>query len=151
MEYWRFKRQCLCADEVHYGGYIADVIVLNKSNFIQEFEVKTGKSDLCTAELCKLKHESWKAFYPDYFSFAVPTELVEDALKVIEKLNPKYGLIEIQDNKWNPVCLRKSCKLLHKPENNVEEWKNRIIMRNNSALIGYMKIAHIKEEDNAIS
>lgn len=147
LEYWRFQRQCLCADEVGYGAFLADVLVLNKSNYYHEIEIKTVKSDLCVAELNKSKHELWKPTYPNYFSFAVPTHLVEDARIMIQKINPNYGLIEIFENqKWgNPVCFRKSAKLLHTNRDKIECWKERIIMRNSSSLIGYMKRAHCKE------
>jgi hypothetical protein len=148
MEYWRFKRQCLCADEVGYGYYQADVIVLTKSNFIHEIEVKCSKSDLCSLELKKNKHiDMTKKFYPHYFSFAVPTELVEDAIGIIEKLNPKYGLIEINSKLYPPIIKRKSAKRLHNNIDNLEEWKHKIIYRLNSALIGYMQRTHTIKGD----
>lgn len=149
MEYYRFKRQCLCADEVGYGSYIADIIILTKTNFIHEIEVKCIKSDLCSLELKKQKHiDMTKKYYPHYFSFAVPTELVEDAKIIINKINPKYGLIEINEKLYPPVCIRQSAKRLHGSIDELEKWKQKIQFRLNSALIGYMQRTHKKEETN---
>jgi hypothetical protein len=149
MEYWRFTRQCLCADEVRYGMYLADIIVLTKTNYIHEIEVKCTKQDLCSLELRKQKHlDMTKKNYPHYFSFAVPTELVEEAQKIIEQINPKYGLIEV----WNSsICIRKSPQRLHDNIENLEKWKYKIIYRLCSALIGYMQQIHKKEVNNVIS
>jgi len=145
MEYWRFTRQCLCADEVGYGMNLADVIVLTKSNYIHEIEIKCAKGDLCGLELKKKKHlDMTKKWYPHYFSFAVPTELIEDALKIIEQLNPKYGLIEIT-GLYTPITIRKSPKRLHNNIEELEKWKHKIVYRLNSALIGYMIRAHKNE------
>ena len=147
MEYWRFERQCLCADEVSYGRYLADVIILTKSNYIHEIEVKCVKGDLCILELKKDKHtDMTKKWYPHYFSFAVTTELIEDALKVIEQLNPKYGLIEINNKYYPPIIIRKSPSRLHNNIEELEKWKHKIIYRLNSALIGYMQRTHKKED-----
>lgn len=135
MYYWRCTRQCLCADEVNYGRFIADVIVVTKPGYILEIEVKTAKSDLCTAELSKHKHTEWKEWYPHCFSFAVPTNLIEDAKKIIEKLNPKYGLIEITNDIWNPITIRKSPQRLHDNDKYAAKWHQRIVWRLGTALI----------------
>jgi len=149
MEYYRFTRQCLCADEVNYlwGRYIADILLLTKSNFVHEIEIKTNKSDLCCAELNKKKHINWNKDYPNYFSFAVPISLKQDAEEIISKLNPKYGLI-LMDSNYPRMIINKSAKRIHANQDKVEVWKNKIIFRNNSALIGYMKRTHICEESN---
>ena len=155
MEYYRFIRQCICVDEIGYSGlwgtkaysgYIADIIVLTKTNFIHEIEVKCNKSDLCSLELKKGKHSDMSdEYYPHYFSFAVPTELIEEAKMVINKLNSKYGLIEITSNIYSPVTIRKKAQRLHNNIIHIEEWKHKIIYRLNSALIGYMKKIHKNE------
>lgn len=155
MEYWRFTRQCLCADEVGYSGlwgtkaysgYIADIVVLTKTNFIHEIEVKCSKSDLCSLELKKGKHQNMcDKYYPHYFSFAVPTELIEEAKIIINKINPKYGLIELSNAPWNSVTIRKKACKLHDNTEQIEHWKHKIIYRLNSALIGYMKRIHKNE------
>ena len=147
MEYWRFTRQCLCADEVSYGQYIADIIVLTKLNFIYEIEIKCTKADLCSLEFRKDKHSDMtKSFYPHYFTFAVPTELCEEALKIIENTNSKYGLIEITNNYYAPITIRKSPARLHNNLEHLEQWKKKIVYRLNSALIGYMMRTHLKND-----
>lgn len=159
MEYYRFTRQCICVDEVGYSGlwwgtrayqgYIADVIILTKSNYIHEIEVKCTKSDLCSLELKKEKHSNMtNEYYPHYFSFAVPSKLIEDAKIMITKLNPKYGLIEITSHLYPPITIRKKAQRLHHNQEQIESWKHKIIYRLNSALIGYMKRTHIKEVNN---
>jgi hypothetical protein len=150
MEYWRFTRQLLCANEVGYGRYIADIIVRRKDNYIHEIEIKCLKSDLCGLELKKQKHlDMTKNYYPHYFSFAVPTELIEDAKKIIDKLNPKYGLIEIT-NDYCPITIRKSPQRLHDNLDYIEKWNHRITYRLNSNLIGYMKKIHLKDKNENI-
>lgn len=150
MEYWRFDRQCLCADEVDYGAFKADILVLTKSNFVHEIEIKISKSDLCIAELNKSKHKLWNNHYPNYFSFAVPRFLLEDAKNVIQKLNPNYGLIliNVPENGTfiNGITFEKSAKRIHSYKEKVEWWKDRIIYRNCSALISYMKRTHKNDQ-----
>lgn len=149
MEYYRFQRQCLCVDEVSYGSYLADIIVLTKANYIHEIEVKCAKSDLCSLELKKQKHlDMTKKYYPHYFSFAVPTELIEEAKIIINKLNTNYGLIEINTKLYPPIYIRQSAKRLHNDVNELEKWKQKIQFRLNSALIGYMQRAHKKVGTN---
>lgn len=149
MEYWRFSRQCLCANEVRYDRYIADVIVLRKDNLIHEIEIKCCKSDLCSLEIKKQKHLNfYKKNYPHYFSFVVPTELVEDAVKIIAQLNPKYGLIEITNNYYSPITIRISPKKLHNNTENIDKWKHRIAFRLCSNLLSYMCTKLPKEDPN---
>jgi hypothetical protein len=130
----------LCADEVSYAGYLADVLVLTPKGYTHEVEVKCAKSDLCNLETKKEKHLHWTIIYPNYFSIAVPTDLVEEAKKVIEALNPKYGLIEIQNYS---VVIRKSPKLLHDDLSKLDWWKKKVYFRNSSALLGYMRRIHL--------
>lgn len=143
MEYWRFTRQCLCADEVHN----ADIIVLNKNNYIHEIEVKCCKSDLCNLELKKDKHFFPPNKYsPHYFSFAVPIQLMTEAEQVINKLNSKYGLILIDKALYNPVIIKKSAKILHTNNELIDLWEKRIIYRLSSSLISHMKKLYIDDK-----
>ena len=144
----------MCANEVGYGMCLADIIVLKQNNYIHEIEIKTSKSDLCIAELRKKKHDENKNPHsrkPHYFSFAVPTDLIEDAKKIIEKLNPNYGLIEITNEFFGyntyPVTTIKLPKLLHNDISQLDYWKEKISYRLCSDLIGHMKEAQ-KEINN---
>jgi hypothetical protein len=143
MEYWRFKRQCLCADEVGYSYFLADVLVLKQNGLVHEFEIKCSKSDLCNKELKKTKHHTWFNNFPHYFSFCVPEELLEDTKILIETLNPKYGILII--DKFNSIVCIKKAKQLHNNIKDNELWVKKITYRNNSALIGYMKRIHLNK------
>lgn len=147
MKYWRFDRQMISVDEISYGNYIADIIVLRKDGLVHEIEVKCSKSDLCTLELKKQKHlDMTKKFYPHYFSFAVPTELVEDAKKIIEQLNPRYGLIEIKKDVYEPIFILKSALQLHNHCEQNFRWREKVMYRLNSSLIGLMQILYQNHE-----
>jgi hypothetical protein len=147
MYYWRCIRQLICADEVSYCQYIADVLVVKKEGYIHEIEVKTTKLDLCTAEFRKNKHNEWLEKYPHYFSFAVPSDLIEEAKKIIEKVNHKYGLIEITDNFYYPIVIKKSALRLHDNLKYSNKWKEDITKRLCNAIIferryKYEKLLH---------
>jgi hypothetical protein len=136
MEYYRFRKQCVVADE--YNG--ADVIADSGSEII-EVEVKVDKYDLLKGELKKKsKHQSyrvgamWHMCHPNKFLFGVTEELVEDAKQLVEKLNLKYGIIafntesflkSIEDG-FDPYTLRhvrivRSAKKLHDRYNNRQQ------------------------------
>jgi len=128
MEYYRFRNQCVVADE--YNG--ADVIADSGSDIL-EVEVKVDKYDLLHGELKKKsKHQSyavgvsWHMCHPNKFMFGVTEELVEDAKQLVQQLNPKYGIIAFNtesflravNDGFDPYTLRhvrivKSAKPLH--------------------------------------
>lgn len=148
MYYWRCIRQLICADEVSYNQYIADVLVIKKEGYIHEIEVKTAKTDLCTTELRKKKHVEWKEWYPHYFSFAVPSDLIEEAKKVIAKVNPKYGLIEITTDTYAPITIRKSALKLHDNLKYTNRWKEDITKRLCNAIIFERRGRYGEEHSN---
>ena len=98
MSYYRFKRQWICATEVHCGiaGETADVMVDTETD-IKEIEIKCSKQDLWQGEARKSKHK-WYSQNRDKgvntFFICVPTELVDEAVKWVNEINPKYGIIE---------------------------------------------------------
>ena len=128
MEYYRFRNQCVVADE--YNG--ADVIADSGSDIL-EVEVKVDKYDLMKGELRKKsKHQcyarglGWKMCHPNKFMFGVTEELVDDAKQLVQQLNPKYGIIAFNtesflrgvNDGFDPYTLRhvrivRSAKLLH--------------------------------------
>ena len=99
--FFRYKKQYkLTCTEYCYK----DVVAFKGSDFI-EVEVKISKSDL-KADLHKPKHkkyvkgsETQKANYPNEFYYAFPKELYQDeeVKEIVEKLNPKYGIIIVKD------------------------------------------------------
>lgn len=109
MSYYRFKRQWICATEVHcsINGEIADVMV-DTGTEIREVEIKCSKSDLWQGEAKKSKHNWYLSGHkniPNAFYICVPTELLEEAQKWVIEKNPKYGIIEFITNRLNSQWL----------------------------------------------
>ena len=115
--YYRFiKGNIYLATEcINYS----DFVIVNSKSFT-EIEIKIDKSDLKKDSL-KPKHkvyetgkDSRKYTTPNYFYFCVPKELKEEALKVSEKLNNKYGVIVCYNDKnmgENLKIVKKAYKL----------------------------------------
>ena len=151
--YYRFKRGYLCVDECYSNFHeIADVLVDTGKN-IYEIEIKTSKTDL-NNEKRKRKHNEPKTGWEttqktkgaNRFYIFVPTELISYAEKWIEKVNPKYGLIEFNTQYYTErkarygfthwdKCLRFKirAKQLHTEYN--KGLRNNIIKRLPSALV----------------
>jgi NH3-dependent NAD+ synthetase len=111
MRYFRFGRSFnLVATEYAQMDFVA--LNINHNKFI-ECEIKISKADLKRDEK-KLKH--WRYLNtensntPTQFYFAVPEELVDEAKIICEKINPKYGVIDISRY---PFIVR-SARKLHK-------------------------------------
>jgi len=103
--YYRFKRGYLCSDEVYSTyGQKADILVDTKKN-IYEIEIKTNKADL-RQEKKKAKHKAENNYTVNQFYLCVPTELIEYAMKWIQEVNPKYGLIEFDTQRYKEYKLR---------------------------------------------
>ena len=79
-------------------NYEADLVVLTKSNYATEIEIKVSKADL---KKDKEKRHTHNSNYFKYLYFAVPKELVEFALTEIPE---KAGLYEVyrshRDNRY---------------------------------------------------
>lgn len=139
MNYFRFKRQWICADEVTCGCFIADILV-DTGKYTMEVEIKTSKSDLITGEAKKTtgwrgrgkkKHEEWPIIRANKFALCVPKELKEVALEWIEKNNENYGLFVCYENKWDwekRIYVHKRANLLHKEYGNID-YKYKIARR----------------------
>lgn len=154
LEYYRFQKQCVTVDE--FNG--ADVIADNGREII-EVEVKVDRYDLMRNELKKKnKHLSykvgapWARCHPNKFLFGVTEDLVEDAKQLIEKLNPKYGIIAFNtqsfekaiDDGFLPAPIRhiriaKSAKALH---TNYRNQQRLIAKRASCKLISLMQAIH---------
>lgn len=128
LSYFRFKRQCICANEVSLMTGRSDVLVDSDSGLL-EIEVKISKSDLWNGEKAKkIKHELLSSIkeenlnryiLPNKFFICVPTSLVSEAIKWVEATNPKYGVLEFRENIgcWNIwsdyIFVIRSAKTLH--------------------------------------
>jgi len=95
LQYFRFRRQCICVDEFHGADIIADT-----GKEIIEIEVKVTKNDLINGEKKKArKHQNYKLGHsflllkPNKFLFCVPEFLVEAALALANDINENYGVI----------------------------------------------------------
>ena len=102
LEYYRFERQWVAVDEFRQADVICDT-----GKKVIEVEVKVAKNDLRNGEKYKmLKHNAYargKAYrgcHPNEYLFCVPAGLMEDALDVIDKMNPDYGLFLFYDKRF---------------------------------------------------
>lgn len=127
LSYWRFKRQFNCVDEVSVC-YTSMDIAIDTGGFLFEVEVKISKSDLIQGEKRKDKHKRYFSiddgiishkhqYIPNQFYICVPTILVSDTKEWIEKVNPKYGILEYRDigrGGWEDMIkVTKKAKFLH--------------------------------------
>lgn len=107
MWYWRYKRNMICAPEMHCG----DVMVYDVP-WLHEIEIKITKSDLWHGEAKKNKHENYT--HANKFSICVPLKLMDTAKEWIAKTNKNYGLIVCADTQWlsDVITIVKSAKLV---------------------------------------
>jgi len=146
LSYFRFKRQWVCATEVHCNicGELADVMV-DTGIEIREIEVKCSKQDLWQGEKNKRKHKWYNIGHKDIINFyyiCVPTELLDEAKKWVEATNNKYGIIEFRTNYFQGNYFRFEEGLIFKKrakrlsENYSQRLKENIMYRMCSELIG---------------
>ena len=121
MAYFRFNRQCICASECLNN----DVMVITKLGLVIEVEVKISKYDLWKGEAKKSKHKFYKQFdtsvmaqcskssMANRFYICIPTILEEEAIKWVEEINPKYGIIRYEPAFYNSIMIARHGKLLH--------------------------------------
>ncbi len=128
LQYYRFKRGCIIIDE--FQG--ADVIVDTGKEII-EVETKITKNDLINGEKKKhRKHDNYLKQYsrwsksPNKFLFCVPSKLANAALLFVAEINPKYGVIEFDTDRFlrcglestyyqhgDFLVMRRSAKAMH--------------------------------------
>ncbi len=139
MQYFRFKRQWLCATEC----LNKDVIAINKKEVI-EVEIKISKSDLWNGEAKKWIHNRYnnpenfnKWMLPNRYYICIPDYLLEEAKKWIKKINNKYGILLYQQNEFNKIHTIKTAKTIHKNIN--PNFSDCIMKRVCSENINWMK------------
>lgn len=114
LAYYRFKKQSLCATEVPIGKGIGDVVINFKGALI-EVEIKTSISDLQHDKKKITKHEAYKNGFgiymtvPNLYYLCVPTDLLENAKEFIKDINPNYGLLEFNIEKYNELKSYNRC------------------------------------------
>ena len=128
LSYFRFKRQYICASECMDN----DVMVITNKGII-EVEVKVNKYDLWKGEAKKTKHKSYtnllNSNIPNRFYICVSEELKEEAIKWVESVNKKYGIILCSKRSYFPYLtsiIKRAMPLHNKPS---EYLKKRIMMR----------------------
>ena len=149
MEYFRFKRQWICASECMDNDVMA---ITDKYNI--EVEIKITKYDLWKGEARKSKHKQYasisttrnygfSSYVPNKFYICIPENLKEEAIKWVQEINPKYGIIEY---KWGNVYIIKKAQILRKEFNKIFE--KAIMMRVCSENIGL--IGRLLREKNGL-
>lgn len=136
-----------------------DVCTCNDKYMI-EIEIKVTKSDLKNEKKHKLKKHSRystgkqiinKYIIPNKYYICIPDYMLDkdkEYQKIIEDLNPKYGIMVIRhDNPTQPFEI-KSAEFLHKKEV-TQEIKDQIIKRMSSENIGLrQKLYDLKIKEN---
>lgn len=147
MAYYKFinKYIYVCTEAINH----ADVIAVNKSKLV-EIEIKTSKSDL-KADFKKPKHRLYlnaetnvktklTRIIPNEYYFCTTKELQEDALKLIEEYNNKYGLLICNTYGFigENIQVIKKAKSLHKqiPK---QSYFDIIVKRMGNMIINFMK------------
>lgn len=108
LQYYRFKRQWICVDELWGMDVAADT-----GKHIIEVEVKVSRQDLLRGEeKKKWKHDNYKHLHhigrvPNKYYFCVPCCLEKAALEYAEKLNPKYGVIVFDNLSFEDYIYRR--------------------------------------------
>lgn len=159
LEYFRFERQWTAVDEFMQADVIADT-----GKKVIEVEVKVAKNDLRNGEKYKmLKHQAYtkgrayRRCHPNEYYFCVPYTLMADAVLVVEKMNPKYGIIIFDTEKLladlkrgychaqlsDYLCVVRRARKLHKgyPESQV----TRIAKRCSAKLITQMQAKYMEK------
>lgn len=111
------KGNLACENVSHLLSWECDVLSLNKSGYLTEFEVKVSRSDFL-AEKRKVRKwmlmdakEEWTC--PNYFCYVCPSGLF-----TVDEIPDYAGLITISDNELTVV---KSPKMIHKQKKDREK------------------------------
>ena len=129
--YCRFKRQWVCAPEVEFNFGWADILV-DTGTAICEIEVKVNKGDLWNGEAKKSKH--FRSQHANKFYICVPETLKDEALKWVDSVNPKYGIMIF--DQWKSIVVVKTARELTGEYN--PELQKKIIRRLSSMVYFYM-------------
>lgn len=124
--YYRYIRQCPlvaleapCRLDNSTVRGLADILVVDKKRFLTEVEVKTSLADL-KRDGKKRKHRRFSITESDYlgpypthlFYFAVPEEIVEQALEICRNQYPYAGVLSCEGISDYGVTVRRAAKAL---------------------------------------
>lgn len=130
----------VCTEFAGYSQWIADVFAVNETLAV-EVEVKVSRGDLrreFDANGKLAKHLHYKAVpIPNTFYLAVPSDLVSEAVELVEKHAPKYGVVEVTETSngygRNSEVRRRAQKLHNNPPSHRLAWA--AIQRMSSELV----------------
>jgi len=134
MDYFRYKRQWICADEIYSGFFITDILV-DTGKWTMEVEIKVTKSDLLNGEERKVecgcnKHDHWPIGRTNKFALCVPESLVGVAKQWIDRTNKKYGLFVYlgKSRSVDAIWVERRARSLHNEYSNVN-FKQKLLKR----------------------
>jgi hypothetical protein len=140
--HFRFKEKWILFS-TEASLWFADILMVDASDNLVEFEVKTTISDL-KADFLKKKHKSYKNYkgksgmVPNRLYFAVPKLLAPKAKEILEAY-PAYGVITV-DEFDRTVAVYKRAGSLHTFHRATEKAKRIIILRMGSELISLRQL-----------
>ena len=148
LAYYRYKRGYFVATETNVSHGIADVVAVSKDLSISvEIEVKVSKSDLKNEWGNKgTKHSRLQdtanryQLVPNYFYFAMPASLYNDALQESIDLNghSSYGVMIVTDS--YQIEIVKQAKRLNKSKN--DKFAHNLFLRATSELVNSYVQSH---------
>jgi len=135
-------QQSICKVEIQKGNLVAenfnyffagelDVVSVNKSGYVSEFEVKISRPDF-RADAKKRKwyfYENYQAllnpnpYSPNYFTYVCPTGLIQET-----DIKPYQGLIWFSEGEL--TIIRKP-KLIHKHKHDIQKLLTKMLTVNN--------------------
>jgi len=147
---YRDKQFLTCTEfRFNMGGHLKDVLAVKKDELI-EFEIKISKADLLN-DFKKKKHN--KTPTVNKFYYVVTENLVNEAIKLTEKLNKSYGVIcwnhPYGGNLSHGIYVAKNAKLLIPKSQVDKEIFNKVYRRlsyENGRLL--MKLANMELNEN---
>lgn len=139
-------RKNIIVPNVSWGmlPYEADLVVLTKSNYATEIEIKISKADL---KKDKEKNHTHNSNYFKYLYFAVPEELKDFALTEIPE---KAGLISVHNNTYHNFRYI-TCDVVRQPKLNKSHTQWSAADRYKLAELGTMRILGLKNKVSNLS
>lgn len=107
----------LCT-EYQLTDSIADVVSVNRNNYLYEIEIKRSLQDLRndfnkSKHLIYSKNNNPRSLVPNYFYFCVTSEIYEKAKGIIlHNGNPRYGLLVVDEKFPYKLSVAKKARLL---------------------------------------
>jgi hypothetical protein len=151
LAHFRFKESWILFS-TEASQWHADILMVDPSDNLVEFEVKCSLSDL-RADFKKRKHSYYRRYkgktgmVPNRLYFVVPKSLSSKAKEILRPY-PVYGIITVSEED-RAVAVMKSAGFIHKLHKVSEKAKRTIILRMGSELIDLRRRKdHERPEEN---